>query len=213
MDTIEIDYISEADRERLEAHIRPRAYRVKTEPEHWIHGHDEGLSYCYTCAKSKVAELLSKEPNEDYCVDGGWGSEGDSLETCEICHVRLDNILTNYGCEAELDHFAAHGFNPMSDGDCYSLERMFSSRGWKPYLHEYMRDYERQDTLEYHRDFQRLCRAILEVIDNPSPRDEAKAARAERNAQRAWHAGRRNRSRYWWRVYHRWAHETAPFSN
>jgi hypothetical protein len=205
---IPIDFIGKADRERLERVFSAGAARITLKDEHWIHGNDEGLSYCHACATSKVAELLRAEPDGEYEVDGGWGIEGDSLETCEHCHVRLSNSLTNYGCESELEAHMGYGFDPADNDACYSLERCISSRGWEPWKFSNMRAWELRKEREYFRDLHRLCRAILTVLDNPQPRREAKAARARRNAMRAYHAGRMHRRDHWWRVYHRWANVT-----
>ena len=68
---------------RLQDLISPCAARYNVVPEHWIYGWDEGLSFCRECAEKKVAELLAVEPDEDYMLDGGWGSEGDSQAFCE----------------------------------------------------------------------------------------------------------------------------------
>lgn len=207
---IVIDFLTDAERDRLESLFNAGAARVTTKDEHWIHGHDEGRSYCHACATSKVAELLRAEPDEEYQVDGGWGIEGDSLATCEHCHARLYNSLTNYGCESEVENFMGYGFDPKSDDDCYSLERCIAARGWEPFDSGHMRDYQRQDQLEYFRDLHRLGRAILTVLDNPQPRREAKAAQARRNAMRAYHSRRGHRISRWWKVYHRWANITQP---
>jgi hypothetical protein len=59
----------------VERVLRPVAAKFETKPEHWVHGWDEGLSFCFECAEKKVAELLVEEPDGDYCTDGGWGSE------------------------------------------------------------------------------------------------------------------------------------------
>jgi hypothetical protein len=209
---VPIDFISHDDRKRLERVFSAGASRVTLKDEHWIHGHDEGTSFCHACATSKVAELLRAEPDEEYQVDGGWGIEGDHLASCEHCHARLSNSLTNYGCESELEHFLGYGFDPKNADDCYSLERCISSRGWEPWEFSNMRAYELRNEREYFRDLHRLCRAILAVLDNPQPRREAKAARARHNAMRAYYSGRGHRQSYWWKVYHRWANPTQPIT-
>lgn len=79
----------------LQKLISPCADRYDVVPEHWIHEWDEGFSFCLECAEKKVAELLAAEPDEDYLVDGGWGSEGDSEAFCETCTRALDNAFTD----------------------------------------------------------------------------------------------------------------------
>lgn len=105
------------------------ADQYETEPEHWIHGWDEGLSFCYECAEKKVAELLKEEPKADYLVDGGWGSEGDSQAFCETCHTALANSFTTFAAEQDLDHFEAVGFNIKSPDDCYALTQVIYAIG------------------------------------------------------------------------------------
>lgn len=106
---------------RLQALISPCAAKYDVVPEHWIHGWDEGLSFCFECAEKKVAELLSAEPGEDYMIDGGWGSEGDSEAFCEMCERALDNSFTDYAAATALDYFEQDGFDLNDPGDCHAL--------------------------------------------------------------------------------------------
>lgn len=106
---------------RLQSLIAPCAERFDVVPEHWIHGWDEGLSFCFECAKKKVVELLKEEPDGDYLVDGGWGVEGDSQPFCETCGRALDNSYTEYAVEVELDHFEEHGVDLKSPDDCHAI--------------------------------------------------------------------------------------------
>jgi hypothetical protein len=105
----------------LQTLIAPCADKYNVVPEHWIHGWDEGLSFCFECAEKKVAELLAAEPDGDYLVDGGWGSEGDSEAFCETCERALDNSFTDYAAATVLDYFEESGFDINSPGDCRSL--------------------------------------------------------------------------------------------
>lgn len=109
--------------------IGATAAKYETKPEHWIHGWDESFSFCFECAEKKVAELLATEPEGDYLVDGGWGTEGDSQAFCESCQCALDNSFTTYACEQELDHFEGHGFDPSSPDDCHSLIEILHAEG------------------------------------------------------------------------------------
>lgn len=109
--------------------IAPAASKFGVVPEHWIHGWDEGFSFCFECAEKKVAELLTAEPAEDYLVDGGWGTEGDSQAFCETCHRALDNSFTECAAEHELDYFEESGFDINSPGDCHSLQEIIYTMG------------------------------------------------------------------------------------
>jgi hypothetical protein len=105
----------------LQKLISPCAEKYDVVPEHWIHGWDEGLSFCFECAEKKVAELLAAEPGEGYMVDGGWGSEGDSEAFCETCTRALDNSFTDYAAATVLDYFDEDGFDIESPSDCHAL--------------------------------------------------------------------------------------------
>ncbi|HEX7330378.1 MAG TPA: hypothetical protein VF290_02695 [Pyrinomonadaceae bacterium] len=110
------DVISE-----LQTLIAPTAAKFDVVPEHWIHGWDEGLSFCFECAEKKVAELLAAEPDGDYLVDGGWGSEGDSEAFCETCSRALDNSFTDYAAATALDYFEENGVDTNEPSDCRVL--------------------------------------------------------------------------------------------
>lgn len=106
---------------QLQYLISPCAAKYDVVPEHWIHGWDEGLSFCFECAEKKVAALLKAEPDEDYLVDGGWGSEGDSQAFCETCTRALDNSFTDYAAESEIDYLEENGVDLNDPSDCHSL--------------------------------------------------------------------------------------------
>lgn len=110
------DVISE-----LQNLIAPCAEKYNVLPEHWIHGWDEGFSFCFECAEKKVAELLAAEPDAEYMVDGGWRTEGDSQAFCETCQRPLDNSYTEYAVEQELDHFESDEFDLESPDDCHAI--------------------------------------------------------------------------------------------
>jgi len=156
------DYIPEFDRGKLETLFNAGASRVPSEPEHWIHNADEGLSYCYECCEKEVKRLLKENPKGEYCVDGGWGTDGDSTPFCEICHKLLENTLTDYGCEAEVEHFMDNGFDPNSDDDCRAMSEVIGGRGWEPLQDLIYRDkYEEKSALQYFTDLHKLCKSIL----------------------------------------------------
>lgn len=111
--------------------VAEKAKQHPTEPEYWIQGWDEGQDFCYDCAEKKLAELKLDPVNKDrldiLMVDGGWGSESDSQDSCETCGVSLKVCLTDAGVEYELDHFEENGFDLTSTDDCYCLQQVLES--------------------------------------------------------------------------------------
>jgi len=162
--------LSEAERARLVQLFDAGAARVPAAPEHWICGsnrdHDESTSYCYECAEKEIAKLKQADPEGEWLVDGGWGNEGDSTPFCEGCGKLLSNTLTNYGCEAEVDHFTEHGFDPASDDDCRAMSEVISARGWEEWSGRvFEREYERRNSEKYFSDLHALGRQILAKLD------------------------------------------------
>lgn len=127
------DIIAEGvDDRTVEDIIEATAAKFKVLPEHWIHNSgDEATSYCRACGEKEVARILKKHPDADVSLDGGFGSKGDSLAFCETCGKPLDNTFTTYACENELNHFDEDGFNPKSPEDCYIVQRILGSMGWR----------------------------------------------------------------------------------
>ncbi len=144
--------ITKTERMRLGKIFSAGAVRVPEKCEYWIGGHDAGESYCFDCAEKKVAELFKKNPNGEYEVDGGWGTEGDYTPSCETCGHRLDNSLTQCGCEEEVRHFLCFGFSPNCDHDCCDMDKVLGSAGWDIYF---------EKDKQYFDDFYKLCRIIL----------------------------------------------------
>ena len=132
-DISEEDVISEGLTEHLITDMLGAASRYATKPEHWIHGGDEGLSYCYECCEKEVAKKLKAEPTGDYSVDGGWDNEGDSQAFCEDCGHALSNSFTQYACESEIEHFLENGIDFNCPSDAYSMERILGSTTWEPF--------------------------------------------------------------------------------
>lgn len=68
---------------------------------HWLGGDeaDQGPSYCNDCAQKQVVA-----GNAEF-VDGGWPQENDGCCHCEDCGRLLDYTLTDYGVQAEMEHF------------------------------------------------------------------------------------------------------------
>ena len=157
------NYISELNQKELESLFNAGRDGISSEPEYWIHNADEGISYCYECCKKEVKRLLKENPKGEYCVDGGYGTEGDSTPFCEICDKLLENNLTDYGCEAELDHFLENGFDLKSDDDCRAMAEVIDSRGWIPLENRFNENQDQKDRdLKYFRNLHKLCRTILE---------------------------------------------------
>lgn len=155
-------YIDETDREKLEKFFDEGANRVPSEPEYWIHGADEGLSYCLECCEKEVKRLSKENPKEEYSVDGGWGTEGDSTPFCEVCGKLLENALLDSGCRDEVEHFLLHGFDVKSDDDCRAMSEVIISCQWEPFLDQrYKDEYDKKSTLDYFDDLHKLCRKIL----------------------------------------------------
>lgn len=156
-----VRWLTQAEKERVLGVIKPGAAAVQTCFEHWIHGWDEGLSFCRKCAEKKLAELELAEPGKDYCLDGGWVVDGDGGEFCETCGVRLEKSLTEYGCESEVDHFTDHGFSLDSEDDCYSLYQVIQSGGWGPHDDLPGSDFVKERRHAYCVSLHGLCRRIL----------------------------------------------------
>ena len=117
----------------VEKMVSPQAANYVVLPEYWIHGcdedYDESESYCYECAEKRIAELALEDPDSEYLIAGGYGSEGDSQRFCEKCEAALDNSFTDYAAEQELDHFEEYGFDRSSPSDCYSLLQVIGATG------------------------------------------------------------------------------------
>ena len=154
-------WLSEDECNRIESLIAPLAGQYETKPEHWLHGHDEGLSYCPACALAEIARLQSDHPDREYDLDGGWGIEGDGLEYCEICEHPLNNHLTRYGAECELEAFEEEGFDLTSQYQCYALSRILDSHGFGPYADLPGSPFQLQQRHEFYRRLHALCRSIL----------------------------------------------------
>lgn len=115
--------------------VGAEAKKYRTVPEHWVHGADEGESYCLKCCERVVTRIRKERSDEsdDVCVDGGWRTENDGMRFCcnEKCSRPLDVSFTDYAVESELEHFEANGFNAQDPGDWWSLDRMLMTERWK----------------------------------------------------------------------------------
>ena len=102
--------------ERVDVVIRwlvPIAEPVAKEAEfsRWISARgtgdpDQSEDWCTSCASAEVERLNSTNPDHEYFVDGGWGSETDSAPYCCKCGKTLDDDLTRHAIEAEADHYS-----------------------------------------------------------------------------------------------------------
>lgn len=90
--------------------------RVGFEAPYWF-AEDADSEYCNSCATAIAQE-------KGWQKDGGWEWETDAPVFCARCEAPLDYTLTDYGAEQELEHFEAHGVDPDSDLDRYSLARI-----------------------------------------------------------------------------------------
>lgn len=69
---------------------------------------DQSEDWCTACARSEVARLNAEHPEHEYLVDGGWGSSTDVPPYCCKCGKTLDDFLTKYAIECEVDHYSQH---------------------------------------------------------------------------------------------------------
>lgn len=148
-----MNHISEPDRKKLEKIFNDRAAMVDEKPEHWISGSDEGISYCSECAEKEIERLKKENPEEEYFIDGGWGTDGDSQEFCETCGAVLNNDYTMTACKDEVRHFFENGFDIKSDMDCLSMSKVICSAGWEG------------DDENFYNALHKLCRRILKGGD------------------------------------------------
>lgn len=155
------EWLTGAEKARVEAIVSAGAAGAEAKPEHWIHDWDEGVSFCRSCAEAKIKELLAEEPGAGYCLAGGWGIEGDRQAFCETCEELLDNTYTMYACESEVDHFLENGFFATDAVECHSLNQVISSEGWGPYEELPGSDFERKRRREYYVALHELGRRIL----------------------------------------------------
>lgn len=142
---------------------------TETKNEYWIHGDDddcdEGESYCRECCELKIANLKRLNPENEYCVCGGYGIQGDGVPWCENCGCRLWNSFTEYACESEVENFLMYGFDPFCHESCAVMERVVDGRGWRPFCLEIKNKHEREASIEYFDNLHTLCRVILKTME------------------------------------------------
>lgn len=152
--------------DRVDAYLAAAARRIEAVDEHWIHGSDEGASYCLECANKKVAELLEIDPNGRYAADGGWGCEGDHTIFCAGCGKLLSNALTDFGCRQELDHFLTNGLHVESDEDCRAVSEVISASGWTHFVLSGESEADASERRDFYSDLHLLGRAILDNLES-----------------------------------------------
>lgn len=69
---------------------------------------EQSEDYCTACARTEVARLNALHPEHEYLVDGGWGSSTDCPPACCKCGVCLDDHLSEYAIEEEIEHYASN---------------------------------------------------------------------------------------------------------
>lgn len=94
--------------------LRPVAASVAAEAEfaRWISARyadtEQSESWCTPCAKAEVERLNLANPEHEYLVDGGWGSETDCPRYCCKCGKTLSDYLTSYAIREEVDHYSRY---------------------------------------------------------------------------------------------------------
>lgn len=158
--------------ELMQSILSPAAARQKTKPEHWVHGGDESVSYCYKCCKKEVKRRLKEQPDREFQVAGGCGNEGDSTPFCDKCGVMLENTLTNEGASMEFDHFMENGCGQKCPIDAYCLLEAMREQSWEPTRWPGTPDYQWRETLERCALMHRLAyRVLWESINGPESWD------------------------------------------
>ena len=160
------NYLNENERKRIMDYLQAQSDKAELEDMYWVHDDDEGISYCYECAKKKVKEIKSEKPDSDVCLDGGWGTEEDGMEFCDTCGKPLDCSFTDYGSESEVDHYIENGFDHKNVCACHILITAISSRGWEVWAdRSYRNDTEKEEDRDYFENLHNLCRKVLSQID------------------------------------------------
>lgn len=111
----------------------------KSEFSHWVGARntdsEQGSNWCQACCQKEVDKLNARDPEGDYFVDGGWDQQSDSPPTCEGCGMALDDTLTEYGIEYELDHYASHRIQlngKHQASDAFNFLKIIDSAGDEP---------------------------------------------------------------------------------
>jgi len=162
--------ITEAERVRLEWFFETGSAMVEERYEHYIvderNDDYEELpeSYCYDCAKKKVAALCNEQGASDaeFSIRDGSSGESDSIPVCEMCDCLLRTGMTSCCCDGEVDGFIEYGFDPNSQYDCYYMDRVINSgRGWEVW-DGWTGKYIIESEQRYFEKLHLLCRRILD---------------------------------------------------
>ena len=131
--------------ELVESILAPVAEKADVGDHHWVHGGDEGQSYCEKCIRKAVAKTMREVRNRgedpgNVCVDGGYDwPEGDGPAMCHTCGRVVGYTLLDYGVSAELDHYETYPPEwPLDPDDAFALSRVFAqfpdwsgAHGWR----------------------------------------------------------------------------------
>lgn len=113
-------------------------YEKKSDNVYWITGrdYDQGLLYCYDCARKEVEALNKRLDNGDgkYIVVGGWGAGDDHPCFCEKCMRPLsfdfcgdiDTELPNLDLRYESDLYILNQIFSQDDEDAEKVIRHFA---------------------------------------------------------------------------------------
>lgn len=84
-------------------------------PHFWVGGDgDCSPDYCEACCQEAVEEERALNPAGEFWVDGGGEAhEEDHPAYCSTCGKLTSYQLTDYGVDAELDHFEAFEADPI----------------------------------------------------------------------------------------------------
>lgn len=96
---------------------------------------DQGPNWCFVCCEKEVVRLNVANPDAEYFVDGGWNQQSDSPPTCQGCGLALDDTLTEYGIEYELEHYAMHRIQLHGEyraGEAFNFLKIIESAGDDP---------------------------------------------------------------------------------
>jgi len=153
-----INRLSKEEQKKLYAFFETGCKDISIEPEFWIHGSDESVSYCMSCAWKEMKRLEKENPDGGCFIDGGdANTEGDTIPYCG-CGQLLENSLLDSGCNDEVDYFLKDEFDIESEYDCYSMMCVIDSMDWESWNNN------KEDDAFYN-DLHNLCRLILNDIN------------------------------------------------
>jgi hypothetical protein len=138
--------------ERAMEALLPITSQIDPENARWISGGDcdQSLLYCYTCAVKEVAKLKKQDPEAEFIVDGGWGTEEDGNCFCDACGVYLASNYTDNAVAEELQHWEENPpRHPILPVDAHSLSEMFQAGQHSPEMKE---------------DLERVAKAVINAV-------------------------------------------------